>query len=79
MGKDAEKTCKDLESAYREGDLTRIGELWKRRGAIGRLHNTVRYIRASPQRRQFFRSIEIGGELAAFDGLEVRPLFRAAF
>lgn len=26
IGKDAEKTCKDLESAY-QGDLTRIGEL----------------------------------------------------
>jgi hypothetical protein len=71
MGKDASKTCKDLDSAYREGDYTRIRELWKKRGAIGRLHNIVRYIRASPQRRQFFRSIQIGGDLAAFDGLEV--------
>jgi hypothetical protein len=71
MGKDAAKTCKDLDSAYREGDYSRIRELWKKRGAIGRLHNIVRYIRASPQRRQFFRSIQIGGDLAAFDGLEV--------
>ncbi|KAM5529528.1 transposase-like protein [Fusarium oxysporum f. sp. phaseoli] len=71
MGKDASKTCKDLDSAYREGDYTRIRELWKKRGAIGRLHNIVRYIRASPQRRQFFRSIQIGGDLAAFDGLEL--------
>ncbi|KFA81821.1 hypothetical protein S40288_09571 [Stachybotrys chartarum IBT 40288] len=71
MGKDAAKTCKDLDSAYREGDYTRIRELWKKRGAIGRLHNIVRYIRASPQRRQFFRSIQIGGDLAAFDGLEI--------
>ena len=71
VGKDAEKICRDLEAAYREGDLKRIGELWRKRGAIGRLHNIVRYIRASPQRRQFFKSIEIGGDLAAFDGLEV--------
>ncbi|OBS16824.1 hypothetical protein FPOA_12593 [Fusarium poae] len=71
MGKDAAKTCKDLDSAYREGDHSRIRELWKKRGAIGRLHNIVRYIRASPQRRQFFRSIQIGGDLAAFDGLEL--------
>ncbi|OBS15743.1 hypothetical protein FPOA_13469 [Fusarium poae] len=71
MGKDAAKTCKDLDSAYREGDYSRIRELWKKRGAIGRLHNIVRYIRASPQRRQFFRSIQIGGDLAAFDGLEL--------
>lgn len=71
IGKDAEKICRDLEAAYREGDLRRIGELWRKRGAIGRLHNIIRYIRASPQRRQFFKSIEIGGDLAAFDGLEV--------
>ncbi|KJZ71689.1 hypothetical protein HIM_08927 [Hirsutella minnesotensis 3608] len=70
MGKGATKTCKDLDSAYREGDYARIRELWKKRGAIGRLHNIVRYIRASPQRRQFFRSIEVGGDLAAFDRLE---------
>ncbi|KAG6990379.1 hypothetical protein FocnCong_v019917 [Fusarium oxysporum f. sp. conglutinans] len=43
MGKDAAKTCKDLDSAYREGDYSRIRELWKKRGAIGRLHNIVRY------------------------------------
>jgi len=71
IGKDAEKICRDLEAAYREGDLKRIGELWRKRGAIGRLYNIIRHIRASPQRRQFFRSIEIGGDLAAFDGLEV--------
>jgi hypothetical protein len=71
VGKDAEKICRDLEIAYREGDLKRIGELWRKRGAIGRLHNIIRYIRASPQRRQFFKSIEIGGDLSAFDELEV--------
>jgi hypothetical protein len=71
MGKDAAQTCKDLDSAYREGDYSRIRELCKKRGAIGRLHYIVRYIRASPRRRQFFRSIQPGGDLAAFDGLEV--------
>ena len=65
-------------TAYREGDLKRIGELWRKRGAIGRLNNIVRYIRASPQRRQFFKSIVIGGELAEFDGLEV-SLFMHSF
>jgi hypothetical protein len=60
-----------LEAAYRDGDMKKIGELWRKRGALGRLHNTIRYIRASPQRRQFFRSIELGGDLSIFDGLEV--------
>jgi hypothetical protein len=71
VGKDADKICKELEAAYRDGDMKKIGELWRKRGAIGRLHNIVRYIRASPQRRKFFRSIELGGDLAIFDGLEV--------
>ena len=71
IGKDAEKVCKDLDAAYREGDMKRIRELWRKRGAIGRLHNIIKYIRANPQRRQFFRSIVCGGELSEFDGLEV--------
>ncbi|XP_044721769.1 Ribonuclease H-like protein [Hirsutella rhossiliensis] len=70
IGKDAKKICKDLDAAYKEGDMTRIRELWRKRGAIGRLHNIIRYIRASPQRRQFFRSIACGGALSEFDGLE---------
>jgi hypothetical protein len=78
MGKDAEKICKDLKTAYREKDLKRIDKLWKKRGAIGKFHNIVRYIRASPQRRQFFRSIEIDGDLAAFDKLKVRSLIHCA-
>ncbi|KAM4060494.1 kinase [Hirsutella rhossiliensis] len=71
IGKDAKKICKDLDAAYKEGDMTRIRELWRKRGAIGRLHNIIRYIRASPQRRQFFRSIACGGALSEFDGLEL--------
>jgi hypothetical protein len=71
IGKDAEKVCQDLDAAYREGDMKRIQELWRKRGAIGRLHNIIKYIRASPQRRQFFRSIVCGGELSEFDGLEL--------
>ncbi len=71
IGKDAEKMCKDLETAYREGDIKRIKELWRKRGAIGKLHNIVKYIRASPQRRQFFKSIICGGQLSEFNKLEV--------
>lgn len=72
----ADKVCKELDTAYRDGDLTRIGELWKKRGAIGKLHNVVRYIWASPQHRQYFRSITCGGDLAEFDQLEVNALVK---
>ena len=70
MGKDAEKIAREMDSALREGDLKRVGELWRKRGALGRIHNVIKYIRGSPQRREFFRNLAIGGELAEFDGLE---------
>lgn len=71
MGKDAEKICKDLDAAVREGDWKKIGDLWRKRGSIGRLHNLIRYIRATPQRRNRFMAIVVGGEAAAFNGLQV--------
>jgi hypothetical protein len=77
MGKDAEKIAKEMDTALREGDLKKVGELWRKRGALGRLHNVTKYIRGSPQRREFFRNLAIGGELAEFDGLEVSATFQA--
>jgi hypothetical protein len=74
MGKDAEKIAREMDTALREGDIKRVGELWRKRGALGRLHNIVKYIRGSPQRREFFGKQVCGGELAAFDGLEVSLL-----
>ena len=71
IGKDAENVCKELETALREDDVKKIRELWRKRGSIGRLHNIIRYIRASPQRRNRFAKIVIRGELANFDNLEV--------
>lgn len=71
VGKDAEKVCKDLATAYRDNDMKTVEKLWQHRGAIRLLHNIVRYIRMMPQRRGFFRRIQIGGSLAGFDALEV--------
>jgi len=33
-----------MDAAMREGDLKKIGELWRKRGALGRLHNVIKYI-----------------------------------
>jgi len=57
IGKDAEKVCRQLDTAYQEGDWMKIGELWRKRGLIGRLHNLIRYIRMTPQHCQFFKGI----------------------
>ena len=72
VGPDAENICKELSAAYRNHDFKKIEQLWKKRGAVGILHNLVRYIRMTPQRRTAFRKIEMGGALAEFDDLEVR-------
>jgi hypothetical protein len=48
-----------------------VEELWKKFGCLGRLHNLVRYIRLTPQRREEFAAIIIGGDLSEFDGLEL--------
>lgn len=40
-------------------------------GCLGRLRNLVRYIRLTPQRREEFASVVIGGDLSVFDGLDL--------
>jgi hypothetical protein len=51
--------------------MEKICDLWQKRGAIGRLYNIIWYIRASLQRRKFFKLIELGSDLAVFNGLEL--------
>jgi hypothetical protein len=60
-----------MDTALREGDLKKIKELWRKRGALRRFYNIIKYIRGLPQRREFFRGLTVGGNLKEFDGLEV--------
>lgn len=71
MGRNCEKYLAKLEKHYQRGDYTKVEELWKQFGCLGRLHNLVRYIRLTPQRREEFAAIVIGGDLSEFDGLEL--------
>ncbi|RKK51753.1 hypothetical protein BFJ69_g17925 [Fusarium oxysporum] len=71
MGRNCEKYLAMLEKHYQRGDYAKVEELWKRFGCLGRLHNLVRYIRLTPQRREEFAAIIIGGDLSEFDGLEL--------
>ncbi|KAG7410232.1 putative AC transposase [Fusarium oxysporum f. sp. raphani] len=71
MGRNCEKYLVKLEKHYQRGDYAKVEELWKRFGCLGRLHNLVRYIRLTPQRREEFAAIIIGGDLSEFDGLEL--------
>ena len=71
IGKDVEKIAREIDTILREGDLKRVGELQRKRRALRRLYNVVKYIRRSPQRRKFFKKQVYGGDLAEFNRLEV--------
>jgi hypothetical protein len=71
MGRICEKEIKKLEKHYQRGDYSKVEELWRKFGCLGRLHNLVRYSRLTPQRREEFAAIVIGGDLWEFDGLEL--------
>jgi hypothetical protein len=41
-----------------------VRELWRKKGLLGKFHNTVLFIRKTPQRREAFSSI-YGKEITA--------------
>jgi len=71
LGKKADTTLEELELAYSRHDFESIAKIWRQQGALGRLHNIIRYIRMSPQRREEFRKVVVGGDWSLFDKLEV--------
>lgn len=71
LGKNSEKVLDELSAKHAAGDWTGISAIWKKHGPIGKLHNLVRYIRMTPQRRQEFADIKIGGDLEDYDKLQV--------
>ena len=72
LGKQYQETLDQLELAYRRHDFDSIAKVWRKQGVLGRLHNIIRYIRMTPQRRAEWRKIVIGTEAwSLFDGLEV--------
>ena len=71
LGKKADTTLEELELAYSRHDFELIAKIWRKQGALGRLHNIIRYIRMSLQRREEFRRIVVGGEWSEFNMLEV--------
>ncbi|KID81510.1 transposase-like protein [Metarhizium guizhouense ARSEF 977] len=56
-GEDADSFEREAftEAAFQVGE--RELRLWRKRGAVGKLHNIVRFVRASPQRRELMKSL----------------------
>ena len=71
LGKDADKSLRKLEAAHIGSDWEKIGKIWRKHGSIGKLHNIIRYIRMTPQRRQEFATYHGPEDISHFDGLEV--------
>jgi hypothetical protein len=72
FGKQSQETLDELEFAYRKRDFEAIAKAWRKQGVLGRLHNIVRYIRMTPQRRAEWRKTVVGTKEWSFsNGLEV--------
>lgn len=74
LGKNAGKALDRVNGQVRKGAFEAVDQFWRGRGAVGRLHNLIRYIRWNPQRREAFANCKEGGELSDFDGLNVSLL-----
>src|SRR6266511_2251871 len=71
IGRKYKKYLTKLKKHHLRGNFTKVKELWKKFGYLSRLHNLVRYIRLTPQRREEFTTIVIGRDLSAFDKLKL--------
>jgi hypothetical protein len=76
----AEKTLNDLALQQMEGDFGEMAKTWRKFGVLGKLHNIVKYIRMTPQRRQEFRRCVINkADLVKFNKLEVSAKYSNEF
>jgi hypothetical protein len=54
FGKDADAFEEESETKKKLSKLEAVRELWRKKGSIGKFHNTVSFIRKTPQRREAF-------------------------
>jgi hypothetical protein len=58
LGRKAEDIADELYQAQYHADFKKMSRVWHKFGALGRLHNLIRHIRLSPQRRQEFKQCQ---------------------
>jgi hypothetical protein len=71
LGKGKGKRREAFAGIEHTGDKDTCASVWRQIGAVRRLHNIIRYIRWSLQRREEFANFLQGGELADLDKLEL--------
>ena len=58
--KDPDSFKVEANTANTLSQLQKVQELWRRKGALGKYHNTCAFIRATPQRRDAFTNCCVG-------------------
>ena len=57
FGKNADAFEDSTDTARKNGHLEALREEWRKRGPVGKLHDTVKFIRCTPQRREVFECL----------------------
>lgn len=77
LGQTAKKDLRRLDALREKGAFEKIEEYWRNKGPLGKLHNLVKHIRMTPQRRQEFKKCSVGSD--AVNRLEVSNYLVVAF
>lgn len=72
LGKGGGKAMAELDRNTEKGAFEKVESFWRNRGAIGRLHNIIKWIRASTQRLEAFEGVRCSGaEAVMFNDLRL--------
>lgn len=72
LGRGGGKAMKELERNTERGAFEKVEQFWRDRGAIGRLHNIIKWIRGSTGRLEAFEKVFCtGSEAIMFNNLRV--------
>lgn len=71
LGRGGGKAMKELERNIEKGAFEKVEAFWRNRGAVGRLHNIIKWIRGSTHRRETFENVHCSGaECVMFNHLK---------
>jgi hypothetical protein len=77
FGKDADAFEDGTDTARKNGHLEALREEWRKQGPVGKLHNTIKFIRMTPQRREAFAALlkdELPENIAGASTMGLAPL-----
>ena len=69
FGKNADAFKEESQSKKQLDKLKAVRELWRKKELLKKFHNTVTFIRKTPQRREIFLEIYSSGILFSIKGI----------